>query len=500
MLPAGGSCLLGSINLSAFVDSSGNFDFDALTETAFDATVALNDVLDEGLPLHPLQEQRDCVRDWRQIGLGIFGLADMFIKMGVTYGSEDSIVLCDHIARIILNTAALASASLASTKGAFPMYDYDALKQSPFYQQNIEDNVKNAIAQYGLRNSQLLTIAPTGSLSSMLGCSGGIEPIFARKYTRKTESLHGEDRYYEVYQPIVKACMDANHITDESQLPEYIITSAEINPIDRVMMQSVWQQYIDASISSTVNLPEEATVDEVADIYINAYRYGLKGITVFRSGCRRAAILTAPSTPSESDKPQEESHPPMLPRGFIMDASDNLVGKKRKLMTGCGSLHCTAFFDPDTGELMETYLSRGSTGGCANSYTGLSRMISLAARAGAGIDAIADQLDSCGICPSYAVRRATKHDTSPGACCPVAIGKALKEMWTEMQREVNDEDDLVEVNGVIDKTNVNVVAPKSTVTLPVQTSTSATCPECGEPLIHEGGCQICRSCGWSKCE
>lgn len=127
-------------------------------------------------------------------------------------------------------------------------------------------------------------------------------------------------------------------------------------------------------------------------------------------------------------------------------------------------------------------------------------MISLAARAGAGIDAIADQLDSCGICPSYAVRRATKHDTSPGACCPVAIGKALKEMWTEMQREVNDEDDLVEVNGVIDKTNVKVVAPKSTVALPVQTPTSATCPECGEPLIHEGGCQICRSCGWSKCE
>lgn len=492
-LPASGSCLLGSINLSAFVDGSGNFDFDALTETAFDATVALNDVLDEGLPLHPLQEQRDCVRDWRQIGLGIFGLADMLIKMGIIYGSEDSIVLCDHIARVILNTAALASASLASTKGTFPMYDYDALKQSPFYQQNIDDNVKNAIAQYGLRNSQLLTIAPTGTLSSMLGCSGGVEPIFANYYTRKTETLFGDDVYFKIYTPIVREYMEAHGLSDDTQLPEYFVTSADIQPINRIKMQAVWQQYIDASISSTVNLPEEATVDEVTDIYINAYKHGLKGITVFRSGCRRAAILTAPSKP---DKPNKEPQSPVLPRGFIMDTSDNLVGKKRKLITGCGSLHCTAFFDPFTGELMETYLSKGSTGGCNNFMIGLSRMISLAARAGVEINDIVDQLNSSGACPSYAVRFATKHDTSPGSCCPVAIGKALKDMWLEMQDEISDdEDELIEVNGTHENVPVKVIAPKSSIPTP----TSNTCPECGEPIFHEGGCDICKNCGWSKC-
>ena len=486
---------MGSINLSTFVDPEGNFDFDALTETAFDAAIALNDVLEEGLELHPLQDQRDSVAQWRQIGLGIFGLADMLIKMGVTYGSEDSIVLCDHIAGTILNAAAFASATLASTRGAFPMYDYDALKRSQFYQKNIDDRVKGYIAQYGMHNSQLLTIAPTGTLSTMLGCSGGIEPIFANYYTRKTESLHGEDVYYRVYTPIVKQYMDEHGLEDDSELPEYFVTSSDIKPIDRIKMQGIWQQYIDASISSTINLPQEATVDDVANIYLNAYKCGLKGITVFRSGCRRAAILSSPAKPSQPEAPSKPQTP-ILPRGFIMDASDNLVGKKRKLQTGCGSLHCTAFFDPVTGELMETYLSRGSTGGCANSYTGLSRMISLAARAGAGIDAIVDQLDSCGICPSYAVRRATKHDTSPGACCPMAIGKALKEMWAEMQEELNGDDDLVEVNGVVDNTSVKVVAPKTT----VAASQDALCPECGEPLVAEGGCHICKSCGFTYCQ
>ena len=499
-LSAGSSCLLGSINLSVFVDDNGNFDFDSLASTVYEATVALNDVLDEGLPLHPLQEQRDSVRDWRSIGLGVFGFADMLIKMGVKYGSEESIELARHIARYILNYSALSSANLACTQSPFTMYDYEFLSKSKFYQDNIDDWVKKYVEQYGLRNNQLLTIPPTGTLSTMLGVSGGLEPIFANYYMRKTESLYGEDKYFKVYTPIVKEYMQAHNLKDDSELPDFFVTSADIKPYDRVKMQSAWQQYIDASISSTVNLPESATVTDVANIYLNAYRLGLKGITVFRNGCRRAGILT-----TDTNK-KEESHPAteILPRGFILDASDNLIGKKRKLTTGCGSLHCTAFFDPDTGDLMETYLSRGSTGGCANSYTGLSRMISLSARAGVDIDTIVDQLDSCGVCPSYHARRITKHDTSQGSSCPVAIGKALKDMWKEMQNEIADElisdedkvtnkiDKIISVKA-IDKMTCNVVSNIG------QNTTIELCPECKEPISHEGGCDICKNCGWSKC-
>lgn len=501
-MPSGGSCLLGSLNIAEFVTPSGDFDFDGLSEAAFTATVALNRVLDEGLPLHPLQEQLDSVRDWRQIGLGVMGVADMLIKMGVTYGSEESLELCKSISNCILNSAIYASVNLASIDGPFPMYDHDSLIKSEFYQQNISDENKKWIEKHGLRNSQLLTIAPTGTLSTMIGVSGGVEPIFASHYMRKTESLFGEDRYFKVYTPIVKRYMDAHSIEDESKLPVYFVYAPDIKPIDRIKMQSVWQQNIDASISSTVNLPNSATVEDIENIYIEAWKHGLKGITVFRDNCSRAAILTS-TPPKEADKPEDEKIKvaPAIPRGFILDASDNLIGKKRKLMTGCGSLHCTAFFDPTTGDLMETYLSRGSTGGCANSYTGLSRMISLAARAGVGIDAIIDQLDSCGACPSYAVRRATRHDTSPGACCPIAIGKALKDMWLEMQSEIADDGDDTDVgdDNAIPTTPIGEILDEAISHVPAMQTPKTTCPECGEPIIHEGGCDICKNCGWSKC-
>ena len=487
-LPPGGSCLLGSMNLSEYVDENGNFDFETLGEDVFQATVALNEVLDEGLPLHPLQEQRDSVRDWRQIGLGVMGVADMLIKMGLKYGSEESIEVCSSIAYCILNSAIYASANLAAINGkSFPKYDHDKLCKSAFYQANISDDNKRYVAEHGLYNSQLLTIAPTGTLSTMVMCSGGVEPIFANYYVRKTESLYGKDKEFKVYTHIVKEYMDSHGITDDADLPDYFVTSADIEPINRIKMQAAWQKYIDASISSTVNLPFEATVEDVEDIYTNAFIHGLKGITVFRNGCRRAGILTTES--HEEKQPEGEE----LPRGFILEASDNLIGKKRKLITGCGSLHCTAFFDPETGDLMETYLSKGSTGGCNNFMVGLSRMISLAARAGVGIEAIVDQLSSSGSCPSYAVRSATKRDTSKGSCCPVAIGNALMEMCREMKDEISDDEKAPA------KAEVKKPEPKREKQLD-ENYTAEKCPVCGGKLIHSGGCISCTDCAWSKCD
>ena len=488
MLPEGGSCLLGSLNLSEFINNDGKFDFYNFEKAVRIATSALNEVLDEGLPLHPLQEQRDSVRDWRQIGLGIFGLADMLIKMGITYGSNESLELCGRIAKTMLNSALMESCSLSALSGAFPKYNYDKLASSSFYQNNVCPDVKNEILRCGLRNSQLLTIAPTGTLSTMLGVSGGIEPIFANYYTRKTESLYGEDKYYKVYTPIVQKYMDKHGLSDDSELPEYFVTAGTLNYKQRIKMQSVWQDYIDASISSTVNVPNDFSVEDVENLYFEAWASGLKGITMFRDGCKRVAILST-SASNEKEESMQTTKETDLPRGFIITTSDDCVGKKRKLQTGCGSLHCTAFFDPNTGDLMETYLSKGSTGGCANFMVGLSRMISLAARSGCDIHDIIDQLNSCGVCPSYAVRRATKHDTSNGSCCPMAIGNALLSMWEEMQNEIKDN---YAVSKSADQTEAKCECGN--------VSTKAKCPQCGEALTFEGGCNICKNCGWSKCE
>ena len=180
---------------------------------------------------------------------------------------------------------------------------------------------------------------------------------------------------------------------------------------------------------------------------------------------------------------------------MIIKADDNCIGKKRTLQTGCGTLHCEAFFDPDTGDLLETYLSKGSTGGCNNFMIGLSRMISLSARAGVDIYSIVDQLKSSGTCPSYAVRTATKHDTSVGSSCPVAVGNALLDMYKELQEELFE--------AMCEKPLKNKEATnrgKRVEIKPVDESKTVPCPECGSPLIFEGGCNSCKNCGFSKCD
>ena len=469
-LPAGGSCLLGSINLAAFVNDNGAFDYERFCNVVEIATMALNVVLEEGLERHPLKEQRETVRDWRQQGLGIFGLADCLIKMKLKYGSPDALFFCDYIAHLMAVRAIAASNMIARNKGgAYPKYTDEVLDSSFFmaHKNKLSSGELESIKAFGLRNSQLLTIAPTGTLSTMLGVSGGIEPIFANYYTRTTKSLHNEDVVYKVYTPIVEKYMKEHCISDDKDLPDYFVTSATIPIEDRVAMQGVWQKHIDASISSTVNLPNEATVEDVENLYMLAWKSGLKGITVFRAGCARVAILNA-----EPENPTPEK----LINETTKDNSnetDEVIGLEHHITTGCGSLHICAYFDKN-GNLRNTYLSKGSSGGCNNFMISLSRMISLAARNGVGIHDIVDQLKSCGTCPSYAVRRATQHDVSPGSCCPVAIGNALMEMWEKFNRTKIPLDDQVK-------------------------SVTSKCPECGGELKHEMGCVTCTSCGYSKC-
>ncbi len=319
-LPSGGSCLLGSINLAEFVIQpfyeNAMFDINKFKTCVREAVIALNEVLDEGLKLHPLEEQRISVDKYRQIGLGVMGIGDMLLKMNLRYGEDKSIKLCSLIAKTMLNESVRQSALLAKEYGPFKEYKEEAVFKSKFFIKNLDEDVKELVKAYGIRNSQLLTIPPTGSISTMLGISGGIEPIFNLSYIRKTESLHDEDVYYKVYTPIVKEYMDLNNITDEKDLPDIFVTAMNLDYSERIKMQQAWQQYIDASISSTINLPYETTVEDVYEIYMKAWKANLKGITIYRDGCKRGAVLI-------NEKPKKEKKEDIVEEEISVTKEEN---------------------------------------------------------------------------------------------------------------------------------------------------------------------------------
>ena len=498
-LPNGGSCLLGSFNLAEYIDEFGTyFDFDRFESDIYIVVQAMNDVLDEGLPLHPLAIQRETVRDYRQIGIGMMGLADLLIKLEIKYDSEEAINLCDEIGYVLANTSLRASAILAKELGPYPKYNKEAVLESYFVQCNADEETYNLISKYGLRNSQLLTIAPTGTLSTMLGISGGVEPIFSFSYSRKTQSLHGEDVYYKVFTPIAQEYMEKHGITKEEDLPDFFVTSQTIDPFMRVKIQGAWQKHIDASISSTINLPNEATIDLVENLYIAAWYEGLKGLTIFRDGCDRAAVLTT-EKPKEEPKKLENLLPMMdngLKFGDTIMPSDDLIGLKKTIKSGCGTLHLNAFFDEDTGELREVFLSKGSKGGCLAFTNAVSRLLSLLARKGATIEEIVDQLNSVVVCPSYVSARSAGKEVSPGTSCASSIAKALLEMHEKFQKYYMDHD--IEEEEEVQPKKVQV--DKERITKEVKGPEFATCPECGEKsLMFSGGCNSCTNCGYTKC-
>lgn len=484
-----GACNLASINLSEFVDSpytdKASFDWSSFDQAVKQGIIYLDKIIDLNAPNHALPQQRENSLNFRNCGLGVFGYATMLMKMGMEYGTATALEFTDEIFDCMFRKAVMSSNELAKKYGPFPKYNPN-LWESDIIYNHFDDEEIETMKPYGLRNCSLLSVAPTGTIATMLNESGGCEPEFAISYTRRTVGLtDNQDHYYTVY---CKAAREYKELYPDSELPSYFVSSSDIDPQSRVVTQAVMQDHVDTAISSTVNLPESCTEEEMAQIYLQAWKNGLKGLTIFRSGCKRLAILTTDSheNKTKSTEPQTETFTG-LSRGDIVECSNDLVGKKRKLTTGCGSLHVLAFFDPVTGDMQEVYLNKGSTGGCANTLTGLSRTISLLCRAGVDVRTIKDQLDSTGTCPSYATRKATKHDTSKGSCCPMAVGNALVEMWEEMQDDIGEDWEDQPTQQSTPKPNQLV------------TNSTAVCPECGEPLVFEGGCNSCKSCGYSKC-
>ena len=468
-LPAGGSCLLGSINLSEFVlnpfTNEATIDYSSLVDAVKKAVRALNDVLDEGAALHPLEEQRNSVRNWRQIGLGTMGLADMLIKLGLTYGSVSALGMTQEVYKTIAQAAVGESLSLAIDKGMYPECNPKLLAESSFINSiGLPQSVIEDISKYGLHNSQLLTCAPTGSIATMLQVSTGVEPNFALHYTRRTQSLNGEDTYYEVDAKIVEDFF-ATPSKGLATLPSYFVESKDIAPIDRIKMQGVLQKYTDASISSTINLPKEATVDDVYNIYIEGWKNGLKGVTVYRSGCYREGILT-------TEKP--------------IDIPNTLAPKRPK------DLECDCYTVKSQGENFVVCVGLLDNQPYEVFVFRLTNWLKLPQHKGTITKVEKGK---------YSLNSDFLHidnllDTD------INVEEKAATLYSSMLLRHG-----ISIKYIIKtakKVNQNITSFSSAMCrvlskyLPVEVE--GKCPECGSDLVHEGGCTHCSQCSYSKCE
>src|SRR5690554_4723042 len=280
---------------------------------------------------HALPEQREHVKEYREIGLGVMGLADLALSMKLPYGSSEFIEFLEVLMRRMLNTAVKQSARNAKKLGAFPLFDYDLVSKSSFYQETIDEETDELVKKYGMRNSRLLSIAPTGSISNILGVSGGVEPFFQINYTRRIVSMFESERVITVWEKTPLALAKAMNVKPEN-LPEWaLITSQNIDFNDRAKVQATIQKYVDTAISSTFNLENSANVEDVVDIYKKSYELGLKGATVFRDRCAKIGILAGIN---EDTKDLNPAIPPELliyekwinkETGAVAEYTNNLV-------------------------------------------------------------------------------------------------------------------------------------------------------------------------------
>ena len=294
------SCNLGSINVYSFVRNKFRtdafFDYKAFCETVVKAVMTLNDVLSYGYDKQPLPENKKCIDDWRQIGLGLFGLADAFVALRIKYGSEESIKFVDTLLKTMHDMAVRASVGEAIRfgsygkffKGILPTVDKDLMTPEEL----------DSVMKHGMANASLLSIAPTGTMSLFMGnFTGGCEPIFKLFYDRSTHKMEKTGDSFRVYARSIEDLLNYNGLSLDMSVEEikemfpWVVEAHDIPWASRVILQSTMQKYVDNAISSTVNLPHDATVDDVFNIYVAAWRSGCKGITVFRDGCRRGNIL-----------------------------------------------------------------------------------------------------------------------------------------------------------------------------------------------------------------
>jgi len=451
------SCNLGSINLMAMI-IDGEIDWDLFREVVRDSVHFLDNVIDMNkFPLEAIAENTEANR---KIGLGVMGLADLLIELGVPYDSEEGRTIAEKIMAFVNEEGWKMSQELAVDRGPFPNF-----KRSRFARRT------------PVRNASVTTIAPTGTISMIADVSSGIEPLFAVAYVKKV--LDGEELVYVHKAFEAMAVKEGFHtedlmgtvakvgrIGDLDGIPDEIKTlfktAMEIEPEAHVRMQAAIQKHTDNAVSKTINFPNSATEEDVKTAYLLAYRLGCKGITVYRDGSRTTQVLS-----TKKDKPETQIATGKLrPRA----RPNTTVGRTLKVQSGCGNLYVT--INEDEHGLCELFATMGKSGGCAAAQTeAVARLTSLSLRSGIETEVIIKQLRTI---------RCPKPILAPGGMtysCPDAIAQALEE-YLELFKGIRvSKDDLLKDNG-----------------------TSPECPECGTLLVFQEGCLLCPSCGWSQCE
>ena len=446
------SCCLGSINLSNMVDKNGNFDYSKLKETINIGVIMLNKMLDKNI--YPFEKIKEISSKNRKIGLGVMGYADMLIKMGLKYGSDDALAATEKIAKTFQKYAELSSSLLGEKDGCFENWVVSDW--------NKKKNKK-------MRNATVTTIAPTGSISIIAECSSGIEPIFSVV----TAINRVDEKFIEVHPLIEKYLREKNlyekFIADEERdlhnyLPEIadlIVTAQELEYEKHIKTQAIWQKYTHNAVSKTINMSKDVTEDDVYNAYMLAYDLGCKGLTIYRDGSRENQVLNT-KVEIKDNKNLVNSTPrkrPHITRGFTVS---NKIG--------CGKLFVTV--NSDEYGICEIFTNTGKSGGCSSQSEATARMISIALRSGVPISEIIDQLK--GIRCSACIRKNGIKVLS----CPDAIAKTLECVEIENGNNINS------IKNIVYKVEIN----KNNI-----------CPECGGKLKLESGCKQCLECGYSKC-
>ena len=484
------ACNLGNLNLVAFVREDGSFDYEDLAESSKVAARFLDDVIDYNMESHAFPKIRDAVNSDRRVGLGITGLADALVLMNMRYDSEEALDVVEKIMQTICYYSYETSIDLAKKKGSFSLFDWQGMSKSKFIQ-SLPQGIQDRIRKHGLRNSTLITVPPVGTGSIVAQTTSGIEPIFCTSYKRRVKQHDGETfKEYKVYHPLVKRLFGG-----DENLPGHVVTAHEIDPYFRVKLQGIIQKYTDSSISSTLNLAEDVSVDTVADIYITAYKEGLKGVTVYREGSRQGILQT-----QDDVSAKKESAPAQTPDGETGSATADegmasghprvrptvTQGVTERIRTGEGNIYVT--INEDEHGLCEVFSTIGKAGGNAAAQSeAISRLISLALRSGMDPkEVIAELKGISGPTPVW-------EDGELILSTPDAIGRAL-ERYLQRRDESGGPLPASAATAASSSAGGGVSAGAG-----ADAKTSVTCPECGSTVAHEGNCLSCKHCGWSKC-
>ena len=481
-LPAFGVCCLGSLNLPAFITEdliasvrcvNDAFLWDELEQAIKTAVRFLDNVIDVTPYFHDDIEQRQ--NSERRIGLGTMGLAEVLIRLGLRYGSDDSLEFIDKLYRFIAETAYLASVELAKEKGAFPAYN-EQFMNSGFMKQ-MQQQVRAEIETHGIRNLTLLTQAPTGSIATMVGTSTGIEPFFDFRYTRNSQ-LGVDEEYVKVYaewkenhpptpNPSTHPCPSKGG--EGNELPDYFVTTKDITTDEHVAVQSAVQRWVDASISKTVNLPSNATKDDVSNVFKKLYESGCKGGTVYRDGSRREQVLN-------------RQEPEKLASRGVRELPYQRLGATVSMKTPSGTAHITMNRD-DSGQPFEVFVEIGKAGSSVKAMAeAIGRLISLIFR----LEPIPPKERALQVIEQLrgiGGARSVGFGKNKVLSLPDAISKALAEHY-ELQ---------LNLDAASSQNN-----PDSRGVLTGQTGD--ICPVCGQSsYVREEGCTHCLSCGYSEC-